>query len=74
MLAIGQKGLARQDVRIPQRNLPVGDGLPDELFPDVIFQDQVREELILGWSQPQLLPVREPGFVRQIDYRPEAGC
>jgi hypothetical protein len=48
VLPIGQKRLAGENVRIPQGQLPGGDGLADEFFPNVIFQDQIGEELVLG--------------------------
>ena len=47
MLAVSEKGLARQDIRIPQGDLAGGQRFLDKFLPDVIFQDQVGQKLVL---------------------------
>ncbi len=63
VLSIGQKGLAGEDIGIPQGQLPGGDGLADEFFPDVIFQNQIRQELILGQTDAQSFLIRSPRLI-----------
>jgi len=42
-----QEGHPGEQMRVPQRQLTLGDALPDELLPDVIFQDQVGEQGVM---------------------------
>jgi len=62
MLACRQKWQASEDVGIPERNLMSFDGLNDETLPDVILQDQVAQELVVGHGNAELIGKGAPGL------------
>ncbi len=47
-LASGKEGDAREDVRVPQRDLPGGEGALDVQLPLEVLQHQIREQVVVG--------------------------
>ena len=62
MLASSQERQAGEQVRVPERDLPIVDGLDDKAFPDIVFQNEIAEQLIVRDAHPPLAGKGSPGL------------
>lgn len=62
MLAGCQEGQAGEQVRVPEGDLPVVEGLDDEAFPGIVFQNEVAEQLVVRDAHTPLAGKRSPGL------------
>ena len=65
MLASSQERQASKEVRVPEGDLPVVDGLDDEAFPDIVLQNEIAEQLIVGDAHTPLAGKGSPGLERE---------
>ena len=47
MLTSSKERQSGKKVRVPEGDLPVVDGLDDETFPDIVFQNEIAEQPIV---------------------------
>ena len=52
MLTSGQKGHTSEEIGVPQGKLAGLDRLPDEPLPDVVLQDEITQQLVVGSAHP----------------------
>ncbi len=62
MLASSQERQAGKEVRVPEGDLPIVDGLDDEAFPDIVLQNEIAEQLIVGDAHTPLAGKGSPGL------------
>lgn len=53
MLASGQERKAGKQVRVPEGDLSVVDSLDDKAFPDIVLQNEIAEQLVVGNAHTQ---------------------
>lgn len=50
ILASGHEGGAGEEVGIPEGEFPLVPTLADKFFPGVVFEEEVAEEVVVGWG------------------------
>ena len=62
MLTSSQERQTSEQIRVPEGNLLIVDSLGDEVFPDIVLQNEVAEQLIVGDAHTPLAGKGSPGL------------